>query len=63
MSASRRTREQPLVADDEADTGRREGLLGGRVVADTDDLLVAQPQLLDRPQPEVVEAADDDVTG
>jgi hypothetical protein len=53
---------QPLVADHEPNARRGQRVVRVRVVADADDLLVAQPKLLDRSQPEVVEPADDHVT-
>ncbi len=53
---------QALVADHQANTRRGQRFVRVSVVADADDLLVAQSKLLDRPQPEVVEPADDDMT-
>ncbi len=52
---------QAMVADDEPDAllGQVLGRVGGR--PDGDHLLVAQAQLVDRPQTEVVEPADDDM--
>ena len=50
-----------MIADDEPDAERGQVLRGVVGPADRDDVLVAQAQLVDRPQPEVLEAADDHV--
>ena len=59
----RQSPRQSRITDDEADAHRRQGLGGVVVGADGDDHLVAQPKLVDRPQSEMLQPADDDVTG
>ena len=49
---------ESVVADDQADTMVGQPLLGVRGRPDGHDLLVAEAQLLDRPEPQVVDAAD-----
>ena len=62
MSASRRRPGVQGIADHEAGHRARPGPPRRRPSArDGDDLLVAAAQLVDRPQAEVVDAADDDV--
>ena len=50
-----------VVADDDVDVGADEPLALVLIGGDGHDRLVAQPQLLDRAPPEVVQPAHDDV--
>ena len=58
VGGAQRLRE-PMVADDQPDAVLGQPFLGVGGRADGDDLLVAEAQLLDRPKPQVVDAADD----
>ena len=61
MSGLAQDARQAMVADDEPDAATGEVLLGVVGVADGHDVLVAEPQLVDGAQAEVIQPADDGV--